>query len=77
MRKNLKIRMNSGLILNNNETMELIVLFIPANSLSRDLGLKVRVDKQELLDLNINCNTLIDRKSGVNFSHYIRERVKY
>ncbi|WP_281496514.1 hypothetical protein [Catenibacterium mitsuokai] len=41
------------------------------------MGLKVRVDKQELLDLNINCNTLIDRKSGVDFSHYIRERVKY
>lgn len=53
------------------------LLSIPANALSRDLGLKVRVDKQELLDLNINCNTLIDRKSGVDFSHYIRERVKY
>lgn len=65
------------MILNNNETMELIVLFIPANSLSRDLGLKVRVDEHELLDLNINCNTLIDRKSGIDFSPYIRERVKY
>lgn len=65
------------MILNNNETMELIVLFIPANLLSRDLGLKVRVDKHELLDLNINCNTLIDRKSGIDFSPYIRERVKY
>ena len=65
------------MILNNNETMELIVLFIPANSLSRDLGLKVRVDKHELLDLNINCNTFIDRKSGIDFSPYIRERVKY
>lgn len=65
------------MILNNNETMELIVLFIPANSLSRDLGLKVRVDEHELLDLNINCNTFIDRKSGIDFSPYIRERVKY
>lgn len=65
------------IIFNNNETMELIVLFIPTNSLSRDLGLKVRVDKHELLDLNINCNTLIDRKSGIDFSPYIRERVKY
>lgn len=65
------------IILNNNETMELIVLLIPANSLSRDLGLKVRVDKHELLDLNINCNTFIDRKSGIDFSPYIRERVKY
>lgn len=51
--------------------------FIPANSLSKDLGLKVRVDKHELLDLNINYNTLIDRKSGIDFSPYIRERVKY
>lgn len=65
------------MILNNNETMELFVLLIPANSLSRDLGLKVRVDKHELLDLNINCNTFIDRKSGIDFSPYIRERVKY
>ena len=65
------------IIFNNNETMELIVLFIPANSLSKDLGLKVRVDKQELLDLNINCNTFIDRKSGIDFSPYIKERVKY
>ena len=65
------------MILNNNETMELIVLFIPANSLSRDLGLRVRVDKHELLDLNINCDTFIDRKSGIDFSPYIRERVKY
>lgn len=65
------------MILNNNETMELIVLFISANLLSRDLGLKVRVDKHELLDLNINCNTFIDRKSGIDFSPYIRERVKY
>ena len=65
------------IIFNNNETMELIVLFIPANALSRDLGLKVRVDKNELLDLNINCNTFIDRKSGIDFSPYIRERVKY
>gem|GEM_PF-2554495 len=53
------------------------LFFISTNSLSKDLALKVRVDKQELLDLNINCNTLIDRKSGVDFSHYIRERVKY
>lgn len=51
--------------------------FIPANSLSRDLGLKVRVDKQELLDLNINFNTFINRNSGIDFSPYIRERVKY
>lgn len=65
------------IIFNNNETMELTVLLIPANSLSRDLGLKVRVDKHELLDLNINCNTFIDRKSGIDFSPYIRERVKY
>lgn len=65
------------IIFNNNDTMELIVLFIPANSLSRDLGLKVRVDKHELLDLNINCNTFIDRKSGIDFSPYIKERVKY
>ena len=53
------------------------LFFIPANSLSRDLRLKVRVDKHELLDLNINCNTFIDRKSGIDFSPYIRERVKY
>lgn len=57
--------------------IDFFLFFISTNSLSKDLALKVRVDKHELLDLNINCNTLIDRKSGVDFSHYIRERLKY
>lgn len=57
--------------------IDFFLFFISTNSLSKDLALKVRVDKHELLDLNINCNTFIDRKSGIDFSHYIRERVKY
>ncbi len=35
------------------------------------------LNNNETLDLNINCNTFTDRKSGIDFSPCIRERVKY
>ena len=34
-------------------------------------------NKQELIDLNINTNTLEDRKSGISFDKYIVKRIKY
>ena len=40
-------------------------------------GLLCRVDKLELIDLNINTNTLEDRKSGISFDKYIVKRIKY
>jgi len=64
------------LILNNNETMELVVMKVPAAAiaLSQDgtPGLLVRVDKPDLIDLNINTSTFKDRKSGIDLSQYIQ-----
>lgn len=68
-------------ILNNNEKLELTVLNIPAKSLqlkseSND-GLHVRTDKKELINLNINTETLIDRLSGIDFSKYLVKKIEY
>lgn len=66
------------LILNDTATLELSVLKVPEGSLSiKKDGLQVRADKPELLDLNINANTLKDRKSGVDFSTFVVKRIKY
>ena len=69
------------LILNNNEAMELIVLKVPADALHMKAddakGLLTRADKTDLIDLNINTATFVDRKSGVDFSPFIQKRVKY
>lgn len=69
------------LVLNNNENMELIVLEVPAGALCLESGdtkgLLTRVDKKNLIDLNINTKTFVDRKSDINFSPFIRKMVKY
>ena len=69
------------LILNNNEIMELIVLKVPAKALSLKTdvapGLLVRGDRQDVLDLNINTTTFIDRKSGIDFTSFIEKKIKY
>ena len=69
------------LILNNNETMELVVMKVPAGAiaLSQDgsVGLFVRVDKPDLIDLNINTSSFKDRKSNIDFNPYVVKRVKY
>ena len=69
------------LVLNNNEAMELVVMHVPAGKLALaengSAGLFVRIDKKELIDLNISTGTFKDRKSEVDFSPYVVERVKY
>ena len=69
------------LILNDNKKMELIVLNVPKDALpiktGSENGLLLRVDKPELIDLNINTNTLEDRKSGISFDKFIVKRIKY
>jgi len=70
------------IILNNNDIKELIVMKIPAktlmlNSESVESGLFVRMDKLELIDLNINTVTFKDRKSGNDFNPYIVKKIKY
>lgn len=69
------------LVLNNNETMELVVMKVPAAAIALSqngtLGLLVRVDKPDLIDLYINTSTFKDRKSGIDLSQYIVKRIKY
>ena len=70
------------LILNDNEKMELMILNIPKDTLKVDLdhnsdGLYVRSDKTNLLDLNVNTDTFVDRKSGINLSKYLVKKISY
>ena len=69
------------LVLNNNDRLELIVLNIPADTLSVSSegtsGLKVRPDKPNLIDLHIDAYSLCDKKSGLDFSSYVKNRISY
>ena len=69
------------IILNDNQLMRLFVLKIPKNTFTLDSGaynrLRVRVDKPDLIDLNINTKTLIDRKSKIDFSPYVVKNIEY
>ncbi len=69
------------LILNNNEKMELVVLKVPDHSISLDPyginGVLLRTDKPDLIDLNIDTNTFKDKKSNIDFSPYVVEKIKY
>lgn len=69
------------IILNNNELMELIVMRIPAKSLKiqsgNNIGLHVRQDKTDMIDLNIDAKTFIDRTSKIDFSSFIYKKIKY
>lgn len=69
------------IILNNNKSMELIILEIPSRSLSvidgKKSGLHIRPDKPYMLDLNIDSKTFIDRGSKIDFKPYIKNKVKY
>lgn len=69
------------IILNDNQSSELIVLSIPANTIalksSSSEGLITRSDKPELIDLLINRETLIDKRSGFDFSPFLSARVPY
>lgn len=69
------------LILNNNETMELIVMKIPPKMIKLKVnngdGLLVRTDKTDLIDLNIDTGSLRDRKSNIDFTPYVIKRIQY
>lgn len=69
------------LILNENQANQLIVLRVPANSIGlksgTSAGLITRADRPEVIDLTIACNTLIDRRSGVDFKPFVIERLPY
>ena len=70
------------LILNDNEKMELMILTIPKDSLKVDkdyssIGLYTRLDKTNLLDLNINTDTLVDCKISKHLSKYLEKKISY
>ena len=69
------------LILNNNEKKELVVLKVPDHSISLDphgvTGVLLRADKPDLIDLNIDTKTFKDKKSNIDFSPYVIEKIKY
>ena len=69
------------IILNDTSKMELIVMHVPANSLKLsnddENGLVVRNDKPELIDLKLDVQDFVDKRSRINFGKYIVKRVKY
>lgn len=60
---------------------ELVVLFVPSNSLKvaygKKKGILLRSDNDNKLDLNINADTLKDRRSKIDFSKYIINKIEY
>lgn len=69
------------ILLNNVVSHELIVLLVPAKTLKMnhagDSGLYSRNDRKERIDLNINIDTLIDKRSKINFSSFEQARISY
>ena len=49
----------------------------PAMRELNKLGLVPRADKPELIDLVLDRATLVDRRSGTDFSHYLSARITY
>lgn len=76
-----QLEKNWMLILNNTTEGELIILTIPAKTLHlhdpTGKGLRTRSDKTNQINLRINLETLIDKTSGIDFSPYLTNRVKY
>lgn len=69
------------IVLNDNQKNQLIILCIPANaiSLKKDgaAGLTTRADRPGIIALTIACDTLIDKRSGFDFSPFVLQRMSY
>lgn len=70
------------LVLNNQIKKTIYVLEIPANSFefseSPESGkICLRKDKQYYMDLNIDAITFIDKKSSIDFSKFIVNKIRY
>ena len=68
------------IILNDNKKMELLVLEIPAKTLTLqgdgNRGLHLRND-QNRIDLKLEKDSLIDKVSGLEFADYLVEKITY
>lgn len=69
------------IVLNNQFLHELIVLHVPANKLhmieTGAGGLFPRHDKSDYIDVNIVADTLIERRSKIDFSPYVVKKITY
>ena len=69
------------IVLNDNKANHLVVLCVPANAIGlkskNGTGLLTRADRPEVIDLTIACDTLIDRRSGVDFKPYLVQKLPY
>lgn len=70
-----------SIILNDTTAGRLIVLSVPAGSLSLAQagrpGLSPRSDKPDLIDLHIRLDSLTDRASGIDFSPFLSATLPY
>lgn len=70
-----------SIILNDTARNELIVLLVPACSLGvahdGSQGLALRSNSATMLDLHIHPESLVDRRSGTDFSRFLVARVPY
>lgn len=70
-----------NIILNDNVGMELVLLNVPADTFTSEAGkdnsLVPRADKPNLIDLRIDLETFVDKRSNQNFSKFVVKRIKY
>lgn len=70
-----------NLILNNQYESEIIVLYIPAGTFvmrsAGKSGLVPRHDQPQKIDLTIDSESLVDKRSKCDFSVYVQHRLKY
>lgn len=70
-----------NLILNNQYTNEIIVLHIPAGTFAMRYtgksGLVPRHDQPQKIDLTIDSDSLVDKRSKCDFSGYVQHRLTY
>ena len=68
------------IILNDNSRALLTVMKVPEKTFSygtEDGQIKLRSDKQELLDIWIDSVSFVEKKSGCDFSDYVTAELKY
>lgn len=69
------------LVLNNQIESQLIIIEVPAKTFrirnNTPDGFKVRKDKPNQIDLEINSATLIDERSKYDFNEFVKQRINY
>ena len=67
--------------MNNNVDMVIILLYVPAKTFIVDPSstsrLFIRTDKTKLVDIHLDLKTFVEKKSKIDFSKYVVNKVKY